>query len=187
MTSGAVSFGPVERLIIGAWWALLLRGLAAVAFGIVAFAWPGISLLSLVYLYGVYALGDGVAALAAAVTSARGAQRAWRLLGAVVSLAAGVLAFAWPGLTGVTLVILIGVWSIVRGVAEIAAGVVLRRVIPNEWMLILGGLLSIVFGAALFAMPGLGALAMLWWIAAWAIVFGGILIVWAFRLRRLVH
>lgn len=189
MADSAVSpsFGPLERLISQAWWAILLRGLAAVAFGVIAFAWPGISLLSLVFLYGVYAIGDGIAALVAAFTSATGSQRVWYILGGIASIAAGVIAFAWPALTGVTLVILIGAWSIVRGGTEIAAGIALRKIIPNEWLPILGGIVSILFGLALCAMPATGALGLLWWIAAWAIVFGLILIVWAFRLRGLAH
>lgn len=189
MANSAASpvFGPLERLVTQAWWAILLRGLAAVTFGVIAFAWPGISLLSLIFLYGVYAIGDGIAALVAAFTSAKGSQRVWYIVGGIVSIAAGVVAFGWPGLTGVALVMLIGAWCIVRGITEIAAGIALRKVIPNEWMLILGGFLSILFGLSLFALPGPGALAVLWWIATWAIVFGVILIVWAFRLRSLAR
>jgi len=186
-TAFAPSFGPLERLISKAWWAIFLRGLAAIAFGVVAFAWPGISLLSLIFLYGVYAIGDGLTALIAAFTSAKGSQRVWYILGGLVSIAAGVVTFAWPGLTGVTLVVLIGVWSIVRGLTEIAAGVALRKIIPNEWLFILGGFLSILFGLALCAMPAAGALGLLWWIATWAIAFGLILVVWALRLRSLVR
>lgn len=189
MADSALSpaFGVFERLISKSWWVILLRGLAAVAFGVIAFARPDISLLSLVFLYGIYALADGVAALAAAFTGAQGTQRVWHILGGIVSLGAGFLAFAWPGLTGITLVILIGAWSIVRGVTEIAAGAALRKVIPNAWLLILGGVLSIVLGAALCALPGAGALGLLWWIASWALIFGAILIVWSFRLRGLTH
>lgn len=180
-------FGPLQRLISKAWWAIFLRGLAAVAFGVTAFAWPNISLLSLIFLYGGYAIADGLTALVAAFTSPKGSQRAWRMLGGLLSIAAGAVAFVWPGLTGITLVILIGGWSIVRGVTEVAAGISLRRVIPSEWMLILGGCVSIGLGVALCAMPGVGALALLWWIAAWAVVFGVILTVGALRLRRLAR
>lgn len=189
MADSALSpaFGVFERLISKSWWVILLRGLAAIAFGVIAFAWPGISLLALIFLYGAYAVADGVTALVAAFTSAKGSQRIWYILGGVVSIAAGAVAFAWPGLTGVTLVILIGAWSVVRGVTEIAAGVSLRKIIPNEWLLILGGLVSVVLGAALIAMPGAGALALLWWIAAWALAFGLILTVWSFRLRGLAR
>lgn len=175
----------IERLISRSWWVILLRGLAAVAFGVIAFASPDISLLSLVFLYGVYAIADGVAALVAAYRSGGGNQRVWYVLGGLVSIAAGVVAFVWPGLTAVTLVIVIGAWSIIRGITEIAAGIALRKQIRNEWLLILGGVVSILFGLALAAMPGAGALALLWWIAAWAIVFGLILVVWSLRLRKL--
>lgn len=181
------SFEPLERLISKAWWAVFLRGLAAVAFGLVAFAWPGISLLSLIFLYGAYAIADGVAALGAAFSSAKGGQRGWHILGAVISIAAGAAAFAWPSLTGITLVILIGAWSIVRGVTEIAAGISLRKIIPNEWLVIVGGLVSIVLGIALCAMPGAGALALLWWMGTWALAFGAILMFLALRLRRLAR
>ena len=187
MADSALSMRPLERFVAQAWWAILLRGLAAIAFGVIAFVWPGISLLSLIFLYGIYAIGDGIAALVAAFTSAQGSQRVWYILGGVVSIAAGVVAFGWPGLTGVTLVILIGAWSIVRGVTEIAAGISLRKIIRNEWLLILGGLSSVILGLALCAMPASGALVLLWWIAAWAVIFGAILVIWAFRLRRLAQ
>jgi uncharacterized membrane protein HdeD (DUF308 family) len=189
MADSALSpaLGLFERLISRSWWVILLRGLAALAFGAIAFAWPGISLLALIFVYGVYAMADGITAVAAAFTSAQGSQRVWCILGGVVSIAAGVVAFGWPGLTGITLVIVIGAWSIVRGITEIAAGISLRKVIPNEWLLILGGAISILLGAALVALPGPGALALLWWIATWAVVFGLILIVWSFRLRSLAR
>lgn len=180
-------FGDFERLISRSWWVILLRGLAALAFGAVAFAWPGISLLSLVFLYGVYAVADGIVALVAAFSSARGGQRIWGVLGGVVSIAAGAVAFVWPDLTAVTLVILIGAGSIVRGIAEIAAGIALRNYIRGEWMLLLGGAISIALGLALVAMPGAGALGLLWWVAVWAVTFGLTLIVWAFRLRSLAR
>lgn len=181
----SISFGPLDGPISKAWRGIFLRGLAAIAFAVVAFAWPAISLMSLIFLYGAYALVDGAASLGAGFTTAKGSQRLWSILGGLVSVAAGVFAFAAPGLTGITLVMLIGAWSVVRGVTEIAAGISLRKIIPNEWLLILGGLVSIALGAVLCAMPAGGALALLWWIAAWALLFGVILVVCALRIRRL--
>jgi uncharacterized membrane protein HdeD (DUF308 family) len=114
-------------------------------------------------------------------------SRAWMALGGAVSLAAAAAAFFWPGLTALTLVMLIGAWAVIRGVVEIAAGLAIRRHVRNEWMLILGGLLSIVFGLFVLVAPGAGALALLWLIGSWAIVFGGMIVALAIRLRALAR
>lgn len=178
------SLSPAEGFLARAWWMLLLRGVLAVLFAVAAFAWPGLSLLSLIWLYGAYALIDGGAALGVAFRGGPVTGRLWLLLAAVISIGAGVTAFLWPGLTGVVLVIIIGVWSIMRGAAEIAWGFMLRKQIPNAWVLMLAGAISVLFGAALIAAPGAGALALIWLIATWALVFGLVMIYWAFRLKR---
>jgi uncharacterized membrane protein HdeD (DUF308 family) len=172
-------------MLIGAitrnWWLVLIRGLAAIAFGVVCFVWPAISLLVLVLLWGAYAIIDGAAAMVS------GAWSHWwsMLLVGVVSVLAGLIAFVWPGITALALLYLIAAWAVVRGVVEIAAAVRLRHEIKNEWMLILGGAVSILFGVLVARFPGAGALSVLWAIGAFAIVFGIFAVALSLRLRSL--
>lgn len=177
--------GFVKSALHRSWWLLLLRGIAAVAFGVLTFVWPQISLLTLIMVYGVYALIDGVLALIAAIRGGGFVPRWWLALGGVVSILAAIVAFAWPGLTALVLVYLIGFWSILRGVLEIIGAVRLRNEIANEWTLGVAGALSVIFGLILVFMPGAGALGLLWLIAAWAVLFGLLLIWVAFKVRKL--
>lgn len=177
--------GLVKSALHRSWWLLLLRGIAAVAFGVLTFVWPQISLLTLIMVYGVYALIDGVLALIAAIRGGGFVPRWWLALGGVVSILAAVVAFAWPGLTALVLVYLIGFWSILRGVLEIIGAIRLRNEIANEWTLGVAGALSVIFGLILVFMPGAGALGLLWLIAAWAVLFGLLLIWVAFKVRKL--
>jgi uncharacterized membrane protein HdeD (DUF308 family) len=142
---------------------------------------PNLTLVTLVLLYGIYALADGLTALWVG-----GKSRTWWLaLAGVLSVIVGICAFVYPGITTVALLYLIAAWAIVRGIFEIVAAIQLRKEISNEWMLILGGVLSITFGVVLVASPAAGALAMVWLIGAYALVFGIMMIVLAFRLRGL--
>ena len=170
------------------WWALVLRGLAAVAFGILTFVKPSISLLALVILWGAYALVDGVFAI---VLSIRGARMVpgwgWLLAGGMVSIGAGVVAFAWPGITAVALLAVIAAWAVLTGIAEIVTAIRLRRHLRGEWMLAAGGILSIVFGVLLAARPAAGALAVTWLIGLYALLFGATLVGLGFRLRKWAH
>jgi uncharacterized membrane protein HdeD (DUF308 family) len=174
---------PVLHLLARNWWLLLLRGIVAVLFGLLAFAWPGLTLISLILLYGAYAGADGILALAAAVRGGTVAPRWWLVLVGLLSLGAAVATFLYPGLTALVLLTFIGVWAIARGVLEIIGAIQLRKEIENEWLLVLSGLMSVVFGALVLARPGAGALALVWIIAAYAIVLGVLLIGFAFRLR----
>jgi uncharacterized membrane protein HdeD (DUF308 family) len=167
------------------WWAFALRGLAAVIFGVLAFIWPEVTLTVLVLFWGAYALVDGVLALIAGI---RSTQDRWiHMFEGMVGIVAGVLAFVWPGLTALVLLYIIAAWALITGVLEILAAIRLRRVIENEWWLALGGVASVLFGIVLIAAPGAGALAVIWLIAAYAIVFGVLLIALAFRLRGMAH
>lgn len=163
------------------WWALALRGLAAIVFGLLTFFVPGITLLTLVILFGAFALVDGVLNVLAFF---RMASHHWPLLlEGLVGIIAGVLTFAWPAITALVLLYLIGFWAIFTGVFEIIAGIRLRSVIRNEWLLILMGVLSLLFGGLIFFAPGAGALAIILWIGAYALVFGIFLLALSFRLR----
>ena len=177
--------GLVKSALHRSWWLLLLRGIAAVAFGVLTFIWPQISLVSLILVYGIYALVDGVLALIAAIRGGGFAPRWWLALGGVISILAAGVAFAWPGLTALVLVYLIGFWSILRGVLEIIGAIRLRNEIANEWSLGAAGALSVIFGLILVFMPGAGAIGLLWLIATWAVLFGLLLIWVAFKVRTL--
>jgi len=166
------------------WWLLLLRGLAAVAFGALALVWPGPTIVVLVLLYGAYALVDGVLAIAAAISArGTGAPTGWLVLIGVAGIAAGFATFFWPGITALVLLVLIAVWSILHGILEVVGAIRLRREIEGEWLLVLSGLLSVAFGILVLARPGAGALALVWLIGAYAILFGVLLIVLSLRLR----
>jgi uncharacterized membrane protein HdeD (DUF308 family) len=163
------------------WWALLIRGILAVLFAVLAFTRPDVTLVTLVLLYGVYALADGLTALYVG-----GIARAWSfLLSGVLGVIVGIYTFFYPGITAVALLYLIAAWAIIRGVFDIVTAIQLRKETSNEWAMILAGILSIIFGVALVANPAAGALAVVWIIGIYALVFGLMMIVLAFRLRGL--
>ena len=163
------------------WWALALRGLVAVLFGMLTLLLPGITLITLVLLFGAYTLADGVFNV---IASFRVASHHWALLfEGIVGILAGILTFAWPAITAIALLYLIAFWAIVTGVFEIIAGIHLRKAITNEWLLVVMGVLSLLFGVLILLAPGVGALAMLLWIGTYASVFGIFLLALAIRLR----
>jgi uncharacterized membrane protein HdeD (DUF308 family) len=175
---------PLLHELTKRWWLLLLRGVAAIAFGVLAFIWPGLTLLTLVILYGAFALIDGILALAAAL-SGRGeaVPRWWLVLTGILGIGAGLITFFWPGITALVLILFIGVWAVVRGIMEIVAAIQLRKEIEGEWLLILLGVLSVLFGLGVLVFPGAGALALIWVIAIYAVVIGIVEIMLALRLR----
>ncbi len=171
------------HLLARHWWALAVRGLVAVLFGLLTCFIPDITLLSLVLLFGAYAILDGIFDL---VSALRAPGHHWPLvLEGIVGIIAGILTFMWPGITAMILLYLIAFWAIFTGVLEIAAGFRLRKVITNELLLILMGVFSLLFGFLILIFPGAGALAIAMWIGAYAFVFGIMLIALAFRLRSL--
>lgn len=170
------------------WWLLLLRGIVSVIFGVMAFFWPGITLLALTLLYGAFAFVDGVLSLTAAVTgSDKSTSTGWLVLVGILGIAVGVLTFAWPGITAFTLVVLIGAWALMIGIFEIVGAIRLRKEIEGEWLLGLSGSLSILLGIILLLQPAAGALAVVWWIGAFAVIMGLAYIGLALRLRKHAH
>ena len=165
------------------WWLFLLRGLAGILFGIITFIAPAISLAALVLLFGAYAFADGVLSIVAAVRRRGETRWGMLLLEGVAGIAVGVLTLLLPGITALTLLYLIAAWAIVTGVLELVAAVRLRKEIKGEWLLALGGIASIAFGVLVALLPGAGALAIVIWIGAYALVFGVLLVVLSFRLR----
>jgi uncharacterized membrane protein HdeD (DUF308 family) len=173
------------HLLARYWWVLALRGVLAVLFGLFAFFIPGITLLTLVLLFGAYVLLDGIFDLVAAT---RSPSHHWALvLEGIVGIIAGILTFLWPGITAMVLLYLIAFWAIFTGVLEIIAGIRLRQVLSDEIWLILMGVLSLLFGLFILIFPGAGALAVVYWIGAYALLFGIMLLALAFRLRSFRH
>jgi uncharacterized membrane protein HdeD (DUF308 family) len=170
--------------IAGNWWLLEIRGLVALAFGVLALFWPQTTLSVLVRFFGIYAIADGILALGTAIVRGARKQR-WGgpLAEGVFDVAAGVVAFAWPAITASALLYLIAAWAVLRGIGAIGAALRLRKQIENEWMLALGGAASVLFGIFLFTQAGAGVLAVMWVIGAYAALFGFMLIGAGFRLR----
>jgi uncharacterized membrane protein HdeD (DUF308 family) len=166
------------------WGWVALRGAVAVLFGIFAFIWPGITLAALVIVFGAFALADGVLALIAAFKVRDRGKPFWSLvIVGLLGVVTGVVTFLWPGMTALLLVTFIGAWAFVMGVFEIVAAIRLRKEIEGEWLMILSGVLSVLFGLFVFFQPGGGALALIWVIGAYAIFFGVLLVVLALKLK----
>jgi uncharacterized membrane protein HdeD (DUF308 family) len=169
------------------WWLLVLRGALAIAFGILAFVKPNITLGALVIVFGAYALVNGLVVLGLALRAPKGTPgKGWLVFLGLISAAAGVLTFFYPGVTALSLLVVIAWWAILSGVFEIAAAVKLRKELSNEWLLILSGILSVAFGVLVIAMPSAGALSIIWLIGLYAILFGIMLLTLAFRIKGLV-
>jgi uncharacterized membrane protein HdeD (DUF308 family) len=166
------------------WWAIALRGVAAIVFGVIALFWPPAAVVALVAVFGAYAIVDGIFNLIGAVRAGRTGQR-WGALvfEGIVGLVIGVLTLLWPGITALALVLWIGAWSLITGIAEVVAAIALRKHIQGEWLLALSGVLSVAFGVLLFVSPFIGAVAIAIWIGAYALVFGALLLGLSFRLR----
>lgn len=167
------------------WWTFVLRGVFALLFGVIAFVYPGLTILSLTFVFGFYAILDGIFALVAAWSN-RSSDRWWvLLLEGLLGLAAGVIAFIWPGSTALALLWVIAAWAILTGILEIVAAIRLRQEVENEWWLGLGGLTSIIFGVLLVIWPGSGLVTISWLIGFYAIAFGISMLILGFRLQGL--
>jgi uncharacterized membrane protein HdeD (DUF308 family) len=169
----------------GHWWALGIRGVVAVLFGLAALLRPDIALGALILLFGAYALVDGAFAIVGVFSGTRSGTPRWVLLvEGLAGVLAGLLAFILPGMTALALLYLVAAWSVVTGVFEVAAAIRLRREIRGEWALAAGGLVSVLFGVVLALLPAVGILSLVWLVGVYAIAFGVLLIISAFRVRR---
>ena len=176
--------GAILPVLARYWWLILLRGIAAIVFGSLAFIWPGLTLVTLILFWGAFMLVDGVLALAHAIMGGNVGSRWWLALIGVAGIVAGALTFIWPGITALVLLVFIATWAIMSGVFEIVGAIRLRKEIDNEWTLILGGIVSVLFGLIILVAPGAGALGLIWAIGGWAIVFGVLMVLAAFKLKK---
>ena len=180
---------PLTQLLSRCWWLVLLRGVLAIVFGISAFAWPGLTLVTLVTLFAAFAFIDGIFEVVHAISHRQEVEH-WGLLliEGLFGIAFGILAFQSPELTtlvgGVIVAFYIATWAIVTGAMRIAMAVRLRKEIEGEWLLVLSGTVSVLLGIVIMARPAAGALAMLYIVATWAILLGAILIALAFKARK---
>jgi uncharacterized membrane protein HdeD (DUF308 family) len=166
------------------WWAFVVRGIFAILFGILAYAWPGITLTTLIIFFGAYVLIDGILLVIKTIGNWGGREDRWLLLlEGLLGIGIGLLAFLAPGVTTLVLVFYIAVWSLSTGVLEIATAIRLRKEIQGEGWMILSGIASILFALLLMVFPGVGALGLIWLIALYAVIFGILLLILGFRLR----
>lgn len=170
------------------WWALLIRGIAAVIFGILAFLWPGATIVAIGILFGAYALVDGVFAIISAVRAAETHQTWWPfVIEGIIGIVIAAITFYDIRITLLALYFTIAAWAFLTGIFELIAAVQLRKTVSNEVWLIIGGIASILFGVLMIWFPLAGVLAIIWLIAAYAIVFGIIMIALSLRLRAHAH
>jgi uncharacterized membrane protein HdeD (DUF308 family) len=166
------------------WWAVAIRGIVALLFGLLVFVFPHEAIEVLVLFFGAYAAVDGVFAILSAVLAEQAHERWWPfVIEGIVGLAIGALTFFRPGMTAIALYTLIALWAVVTGIIEIVAAVRVRASIANEIMLLVGGVASILFGVLMLIFPTVGALAVIWLIGFYAVLFGVLMIAFAMRLR----
>src|SRR5438093_3767746 len=168
------------------WWVPVVRGICGIIFGLMAFAYPGLTLATLVIFFGAWVLVDGVFRVVGA-TAGRASDPDWgfHLVIGILGIIVGLLTFRAPGITALALIIYIAAWALMIGATEIALAIKLRKEVKGEWLLVLMGLASIAFAVLLLWNPVPGALVLLWLIASYAIVFGVLTIFFGFRLRSM--
>ncbi|HEY1726787.1 MAG TPA: DUF308 domain-containing protein [Candidatus Baltobacteraceae bacterium] len=178
---------PAPEALKAHWWALLLRGIIALLFGALCFVLTGAAIFALVIWIGAFFVIDGVLMIVGAVRSASASNMGhwlWQLIGGIAGVVAGVLTFFWPGITAFTLGIFIGAWALVTGVFELMTAVRLRSALPNEWLWILNGVLSVLFGLFVFVFPGAGLVAVVYVLGFYAILAGIAMITLSFQLKK---
>lgn len=181
---GTVLMRPMLDGLARNWWLIVLRGVCAIIFGLLTIIWPGLSLFTLVILYGVFALFDGGLAIGAAVMGDTPTPRWWLALVGVLGILAGAVTLAWPGITGLVLLFFIAGWAIAAGVFEIVGAIRLRKEIDDEWLLIASGVVSVLFGILILMFPDAGALGLAFAIGIFALIYGALLVGFGLRLRK---
>jgi uncharacterized membrane protein HdeD (DUF308 family) len=186
-SSSDVRANSAGEVLVQNWWLFTLRGFLGIVFGCIALIFPGPTMLSLVIVFSAYMLVDGVAGIISAVRAIRRRDR-WGLLTfeGLLNIAVGIVALLWPGITVLAFVLLVAAWAIVSGVLMTAAGFRLN-IGHGRWWLVLGGLVSLLYGAVLVAAPLIGAIVLTWWMGAYAIAFGVALIIFSFKLWSRQH
>jgi len=181
-----VGEGMDKAMISRVWWAIALRGVLAILFGVVALFYTNSTLLALVYVFGAYAVLNGLLAIVAAVRAGEAHLRwGWLAFAGIVSVAAGVVSFVWPGITALAVVLVIATWAIIVGVAEIAFALAWPNTLAHPWLGALAGAISVVYGVLLALWPRSGAAALTWLLGIYAIVYGATLLYYAYRLQAL--
>lgn len=184
MSTNSVSpTDPFRSLLKQIWWVVLLRGILAILFGVVALVWPGITVWALVVVFAVYAVVDGIVLIVQSVRD-RAEGWGWWLAMGIVSVIAGLVALFWPGITALALLYVIAFYAILYGITGIVAGIRFRKVHSSGWVWsVLAGVLAVLFGIVLLIFPGEGILSLIVLLAVYAILFGVLLVVLAFQVR----
>jgi len=178
----------VTQRLTSNWWALALRGVLAILFSLVALTRPGATLAAIVLVIGAYMFVDGVFAIMAALRGMRAGDRwGWMLVEGILGIIAGIIVFRTPATGALVLLWLVAFWAITHGIAEIAAGVKLRKIIEGEWLLILAGALSLALGIFILMRPGIGLVLLVTWIGVYAMIAGIVTLMLAFKIRRWSH
>lgn len=177
----------VARPVGRHWWALLIRGIIAILFGIAAWIWPGITVIVLVSLFGAFALVDGIFSVIAAIGERGHGNWGWLLIGGLIGIIIGIITFFWPGITALILLDLIAIWAILMGIFYFVVAFAYHQPAGREILLIIAGVLSLLFAAILLFRPVAAALGLVWVIGLYAIVIGILWIIRAFRFHALAQ
>jgi uncharacterized membrane protein HdeD (DUF308 family) len=168
------------------WWILALRGALAVLFGILAFVWPVATAFAFVFILAAFAFIEGIFAFIGAFGwGLPGTQRFLLILIGLLGIAVGVCAVIYPGILAVTLVLIVAWWAIVTGIMQLVVAVEMRKSIPNDWLLVLGGIISVLFGVLLIWRPLAGVLTLAYLFGFYALLYGIMLIAVSFRVKSL--
>jgi uncharacterized membrane protein HdeD (DUF308 family) len=175
------------RPYVGSWKRLAVHGAAAVFFGLAALVWPGITLYTLVLLWGAFALVDRITALSAAIADRLLIHRGWVALGGVIGIGAGIVTFLWPSMTALALLVVIATWSLLMGGSWIDFAIRAGKQVSGAWSIALGGVLLVLLGVLLVANPGAGAIGITWAIGCLVFLFGTVELWLAWAVRRETH
>ena len=172
------------RVMADNWWVALLRGIAAILFGLMALIWPGLTVYALLIVFGAYAVFDGVMAIIVGFQRKSDDDSWWSwALDGFLSIVIGLMALFWPEATALAFVIWMAAWAVVAGIFRIIAAIRLRKEIEGEWALGLSGLLMVIWGVLMALIPAAGLLSLAWLIGVFALLIGGVMVVLSFRLR----